>query len=127
MRRRLVIAGAITASVAISWNAAAQASGAPAPDASAAAETEPERTSEQPIVVWPTLTPAGDEASSVPIHKPTAGEGAIYARAIELDATLRDAVQDLGFSLDVTDAGPAMGHARDIDMLERAQHASAHA
>jgi len=48
----------------------------------------------------------------------------MYARSQELDSTLRDAVQDLGFTLDVADVGPTMGHARDIDMLERAQHAT---
>src|SRR5262249_30761005 len=36
----------------------------------------------------------------------------------------RDAVQDLGYTLDVADPGPTLGHARDLDMLERAQHAS---
>src|SRR5690606_16614266 len=35
-------------------------------------------------------------------------------------------VQDLGYTLDVADPGPAAGHARDIDMLERAQHSSPH-
>src|SRR5258706_15396595 len=73
-----------------------------------------------PIVVWPTLTPAGDEASAVPLHKPTAVETHLSARAQELDATLRDAVQDLGDSLDVADAGPAAGHMRDQDMIDRA-------
>src|SRR5213592_4607756 len=73
-----------------------------------------------PIVVWPTLTPAGDEASPVPLHKPTAMEVQLSARAQELDATLRDAVQDLGYSLDVADPGPAPGHTRDQDLLDRA-------
>jgi hypothetical protein len=76
--------------------------------------------------VWPTLTPAGDDVGAAAVHKPGPGEGAIHARAMELDATLRDAVQDLGFTLDVADPGPAMGHARDLDMLERAQHSSPH-
>src|SRR3954470_22708606 len=80
---------------------------------------------DKPIVVWPTLTPAGDDVGGTAVHKPGPSEGSIYARALELDATLRDAVQDLGYTLDVADAGPAMGHARDLDMLERAQHSSA--
>lgn len=75
------------------------------------------------MVIWPTLTPAGDDVAGAAVHKPAPSEGTIYARAIELDSTLRDAVQDLGFTLDIADTGPAMGHARDIDMLERAQHA----
>ncbi len=70
--------------------------------------------------MWPTLTPAGDEPGQAALHRPSAGEGSIYARAQELDATLRDAVQDLGYVLDVADAGPSPGHARDLDMIERA-------
>ncbi len=84
-----------------------------------------EERDEKPIVVWPTLTPAGDDASAVALHKPAAGEGAVYARAQELDVTLRDAVQDLGYSLDVGDQGPTMGHARDLDLLERASRTPA--
>src|SRR5207249_2016792 len=78
----------------------------------------------KPMVVWPTLTPAGDDASPVAVHKPAPGEVATYARAQELDVTMRDAVQDLGFTLDVADQGPTMGHARDLDIVERASHAS---
>lgn len=39
---------------------------------------------------------------------------------------MRDAVQDLGFTLDVADAGPAMGRARDLDLIERAARSTAH-
>jgi hypothetical protein len=73
-----------------------------------------------PILVWPTLTPAGDEASSVPLHKPRETEQPLFARAQELDATLRDGVQDLGFTLDVADSGPVPGHTRDTDMIAAA-------
>jgi hypothetical protein len=72
------------------------------------------------------LTPAGDDVAATAVHKPGPGEGAIYARGMELDATLRDAVQDLGYTLDIADVGPTMGHARDLDMVERAQHATTH-
>jgi hypothetical protein len=72
------------------------------------------------IVVWPTLTPAGDDASPVPLHKPSVSDRALVGRAQELDATLRDAAADLGFTLDVADPGPAPGHARDSDIVERA-------
>ncbi|MBX3220286.1 MAG: hypothetical protein KF795_07175 [Labilithrix sp.] len=98
---------------------------APTPPTPAPSDEEPPRppAADKPIVVWPTLTPAAEETAA---HRPTPGDGAIHARALELDATLRDAVQDLGFALDVADAGPAPGHARDLDMLERAQHAGAH-
>ncbi len=74
-----------------------------------------------PIVVWPTLTPAGDDASPVGLHRPKeTSEAQVFARARELDATIRDAVQDLGYTLDVADPGPAPGHMRDADLVESA-------
>ncbi len=78
-----------------------------------------------PVVVWPTLTPAGDSGSA-PLHKPQpASEKTLFERAQELDATLRDAVQDLGFTLYVADTGPAPGRTRDADLLRRADAAAA--
>ncbi len=71
------------------------------------------------MVVWPTLTPAGDTAGAS-LHKPTPDEGTTASRAAELEATLRDAAQDFGFALDVADPGPREGHTRDLDLLERA-------
>jgi hypothetical protein len=76
------------------------------------------------VVVWPTLTPAGDAPTGASLHKPSPGDRGLFDRAQELDVTLRDAVQDLGFVLDVTDPGPAPGHTRDEDLLARAQSAS---
>jgi len=73
-----------------------------------------------PVVVWPTLTPAGDAPSDVSPHKPIAAEGKVFERAQELDVTLRDAVQDLGFTLYVADTGPSPGRTRDQDLIERA-------
>jgi hypothetical protein len=73
-----------------------------------------------PIVIWPTVTPAGDDASPVPLHKPKETEQDLAIRAQELDVTLHDAVEDLGYSLDVADPGPAQGHMRDEDLIERA-------
>jgi hypothetical protein len=75
------------------------------------------------VVVWPTLTPAGDAVSATPLHRPVPADKVLLERAQELDATLRDAVQDLGFTLDVADPGPAPGHTRDEDLLQRAQSA----
>ena len=51
------------------------------------------------VVVWPTLTPAGDEPSPV-IAAPAEGHGAAGGarRAQELDATPARPVQDLGFT-----------------------------
>jgi hypothetical protein len=80
----------------------------------------PADAADKPIVVWPTLTPAGDDPGQAPLHRPAPTEGAVAARAQELDATLRDAVQDLGFTLDVADQGPTMARARDLDLIERA-------
>jgi hypothetical protein len=78
-----------------------------------------------PVVLWPTLTPAGDAPAATALRKPALTDKALFERAQELDATLRDAVQDLGFALDVTDPGPSPGHARDEDLLQRAQSALA--
>lgn len=106
--------------------AEARAAPAAAP-AEASTSAAAEVTADKAIVVWPTLTPAGDDAGQVPLHKPAPTEGSVHARAQELDATLRDAVQDLGFTLDVADQGPSMGRARDLDLIERATHSRAHA
>jgi hypothetical protein len=82
-------------------------------------------TEKPPVVVWPTLTPAGDAPASSALHRPLATEKSLYERALELDATLRDAVQDLGFTLYVADPGPEQGHTRDQDLIERAAGAAA--
>jgi hypothetical protein len=82
-------------------------------------------TEKLPVVVWPTLTPAGDAPAASALHRPLSTEKALYERAVELDATLRDAVQDLGFTLYVADPGPAQGHTRDQDLIERAAGAAA--
>lgn len=72
------------------------------------------------MVVWPTLTPAGDAPGPTALHKPVLTEGRLFERAQELDATLRDAVEDLGFALYVADTGPVAGRTRDEDLIERA-------
>ncbi len=79
-----------------------------------------------PVVIWPTLTPAGDAPNSGPLHRPQpAADRDAFGRAQELDATLRDAVQDLGFDLYVADTGPSPGHTRDEDLVERAARSAA--
>jgi hypothetical protein len=82
---------------------------------------EAQAQSKPPVIVWPTLTPAGDAPGGAPLHRPQPiDDKDVFERAQELDATLRDAVQDLGFTLFVADAGPSAGHARDEDLLARA-------
>ncbi len=81
----------------------------------AAAETKAQ------VVVWPTLTPAGDFPAGAALDKPRPTDKPLFERAQELDITLRDAAQDLGYALDVSDPGPAPGHLRDEDLIERAQ------
>jgi hypothetical protein len=76
---------------------------------------------QQDAIVWPTLTPAGDDAGGAALHRPTSGDPQLAARAQELDATLRDAAQDLGFTLDLGDPGPSPGRTRDADMISRAE------
>ncbi len=80
-----------------------------------------------PIVVWPTLTPAGDDTSGGGLRKPAPADGSLFARAQELDATLRDAIQDLGYAVDVGDVGPEPDHAGDLDMIDRASGSVKHA
>lgn len=123
MRRAAVVASILGVVLAATPASADEAT--PPPADTAPAEPPPS-TAKRPIVVWPTLTPAGDEAGATPLHRPAPGEGQVHARAQELDATLRDAVQDLGFTLDVADPGPTMGRARDLDLLERATKSTAH-
>jgi hypothetical protein len=108
----------------------AQAADTPPPPAPSAASVPPAPpasplpVAKPSVVVWPTLTPAGDAPDAVPMHRPTPAERALYERAQELDATLRDSVQDLGFTLYVADPGPASGHTRDQDLVARAASAA---
>ena len=78
-----------------------------------------------PVVVWPTLTPAGDGPTGMPLHKPQPSDKEVYELAQQLDGTLRDAVQDLGFALSLADTGPSLQAPRDEDILERAASSDA--
>ncbi|HSY21030.1 MAG TPA: hypothetical protein VK841_02895 [Polyangiaceae bacterium] len=85
------------------------------------AATDGKKDEKPAVIVWPTLTPAGDGASALPLHRPApVADKDVFDRAQELDATLRDAVQDLGFTLAVADNGPAPGHTRDEDLIAQA-------
>jgi hypothetical protein len=113
MRQRLALALTLAALTSL-----ARSSYATEPTASTEVVAPPKL-----VVVWPTYTPAGDDASPTPLHKPTSLEEPLATRAHELDATLRDATQDLGFVLDLADPGPAPGHLRDLDLVGRAGRA----
>jgi hypothetical protein len=125
--RRLRIAiGALAVTGSSARDAAAQST--PPPSASTSTDVAPPgppTTVEKPIVMWPTLTAAGDELAQTTPRKPAAADIALSARAQELDATLRDAVQDLGFTLDVADQGPTGGRVRELDLIERASKSNA--
>src|SRR3954470_5079569 len=79
------------------------------------AETPP--VADKPIVVWPTQIPEPETDREKRPSSTFDRDDGLQERASELDATIRDAVQDLGFALDVADPGPAVGRARDIDMV----------
>jgi hypothetical protein len=107
------LAGVLAPSRALAADATPASTTPPAPPTAPAAD-------KPSVVVWPTLTPAGDAPAATPLHKPAVAEGRIFERAQELDATLRDAVEDLGYTLYVADTGPSPGRTRDQDLLERA-------
>ena len=83
--RAAVLACAIAASVVASTSGIARAEPAtqdltaPGAQPAAPSTTTPATPSptERPIVVWPTLTPAGDEVGATPLHKPGPTEGGI--------------------------------------------------
>lgn len=77
------------------------------------------------IVVWPTLAPNEDNFGHG-LHRPAPTEGSLYRRARDLDATLQDAVQDLGFTLDVADVEPRPRRVGELDMVERAGRKASH-
>lgn len=75
----------------------------------------------QPVILWPTLTPAGDAPGPQPLHKPSEKDTTVLERARLLDALLVDAVQDLGLVLDLAgrsdDPPPSL---RDSDLVDAA-------
>jgi len=77
-----------------------------------------------PVVVWPTLTPAGDSPSGGALHRPRTTEKELHELAHQLDSTLRDAVQDLGFALSVADDEPSPLSTRDDSILDRASRSA---
>jgi hypothetical protein len=121
--RRVSLALGATALLATSARPAPAADPVAPPEQELLPPSEP-RAAEKSIVVWPTLTPAGDESGQAALHKPSPTEGTLAARSQELDVTLRDAVQDLGFTLDVADQGPTLARTRDLDLIERASRSS---
>lgn len=111
--------GAIVALIAgaLATAGSARADSPPTAPATTTTTTTPTSTA---IAIWPTMTPAGDDPGGQPLHKPAEGESRTAPRAQELDATLRDGAQDLGFTLEIGDRGPVSGRTRDTDILEAA-------
>lgn len=70
------------------------------------------------IVVLPTVTIGADGT----VHAPLPTEGRLHEKAQELDATLRDGVQDLGFTMGVGDGDgpPGPPKVSELEILERA-------
>lgn len=68
------------------------------------------------IVVLPTVTVGPDGAA----RAPTPAEGRLFEKAQELDATLRDGVQDLGFTMGVGDSDEGPPKVSELEILERA-------
>ncbi len=111
----------LTSALAVALTATARDAAAAPPEPSAPASASDAPEPKPAVVVWPTLTPIGDVPTGAALHRPQSGaDREVFERAQELDATVRDAVQDLGFTLYVADTGPANGHTRDEDLLERA-------
>ncbi len=79
-----------------------------------------EHARRETVLLLPTLTPAGDEVGGKPLHAPTLADGEVRARADELDATLREAIEDSGFALAIPDADELARGLRDRSLLERA-------
>ena len=80
----------------------------------------PEPPRRETVLLLPTLTPGGDEVSGKPLHAPTLVDGEVRARADELDATLREAIEDSGFALAIPDADELARGLRDRSLLDRA-------
>lgn len=79
-----------------------------------------EPSTRESVLLLPTLTPVGDDAAGKPVHAPRAEDGEVRARAEELDATLREAVEDSGFSLVIPDADELARGVRDAALVARA-------
>jgi hypothetical protein len=79
-----------------------------------------EAPTRESVLLLPTLTPVGDDAAGKAVHAPRPEDGEVRARAEELDATLREAVEDSGFSLVVPDADELARGVRDASLVARA-------
>ncbi len=79
-----------------------------------------------PALLWPTLTPAGDEPAGEPLRIPTEKDGPLAERARDLDALLVDTAQDLGLTVDLGRRPYDKPRAtRDLDLVEEAMQSRA--
>ncbi len=72
------------------------------------------------VLLLPTLTPLGDDGAGTALRAPTLADGEVRARADELDATLREAIEDSGFDLAIPDADELARGLRDASLVARA-------
>lgn len=78
---------------------------APPPSPAGSAEQAPAPSDVEPSAeILPTFTPTGEVPSPLPFRQPGAMDGVLALRAKELDAILRDAAQDLGLSVELSDS-----------------------
>jgi hypothetical protein len=74
-----------------------------------------------PAVLWPTLTPAGDEPAGEALRIPGAKDGPLAERARDLDMLLVDTAQDLGLTVDLGRRPYDKPRTtRDLDLVEEA-------
>lgn len=115
-RRRDVLKGARALGVALALAAPAAFAEAPPADAGAA-----EAQAAAPVVLLPTVTPAGDGLVPRPLRRPGPADAPLADRAQELDQILGEGVQDFGLTLDLSDRTGGMPAApRDADLVARA-------
>ncbi len=116
--------GAVTRAFRVAWVGGLVLAGAvrgqaAEPPRSSAADPERARRIEG-VLLLPTLTPGGDDPAGKALHAPRADEGELRARADELDATLREAIEDSGFELAIPDADELARGLRDAALVARA-------
>lgn len=90
------------------------------------AHLQPEASEGRLAILLPSLVVAKDGTARGSVRRPTPLDGPIAARAQELDSVLTDALQELGFTLDLSDrTGGLPLVPSETELLLRAQEAGA--